>query len=168
MKIMFTEVNAKVLEAPQMEIRQGEPLTLNCVMSLASDQVRPLVIWDQNSRLVSYDRQVRISTRRLQNKSGQWFLHSHLHVNSAGPQHAGQFGCRINSPGLSIASDLVHVHILRAGQRPSAPAKHNYDKQSAFSDLNLESSSVSTYYSLYLVSTALCINLLLKRHIVKP
>ena len=139
-----------MLEAPHLEVQQGEPLTLNCVMSLNNESWQPLVIWQQNSRLISFDRVARVHSRKIQSKSGKWFMHSQLQVHQADLQHSGQFGCRMTAPGLSILSDLVHVHVLAQGQRPTH-AKHNYNQlqKAAFSDLDLSSASAPLVLSAF-------------------
>jgi hypothetical protein len=131
------EVRAKLLEAPHLEVERGESLTLNCVMSLSNHSWQPLVIWQQNSRLISFDRHVRVLTRKVQSKSGQWYVHSQLRIQESESSNSGQYGCRMTGPGLTISSDQVHVRVLPDGQKVNA-VKQNFSQQkAAFHDLDL-------------------------------
>lgn len=112
---MDTEVEHRIPDGPTLLIRDGDDLTLNCLINFVPvNWDSSYVFWFHDKQLLNYESSGRAHIRidQVKNGSGDYVL-SKLQIRRTDQSDSGNYSCQLNAPSLdSSRTRPAHVQVF--------------------------------------------------------
>ncbi|CAM1313550.1 Uncharacterised protein g6297 [Pycnogonum litorale] len=123
-KLNVIAVKTRIIGAPELYIKSGSTVTLQCLITTTSGRPPEHVFWYHNDEVINYDSQKGINIS-IPADGGNITTFSKLKIINASKKDTGKYTCK---PSFIHPTSIV-VHVLGRGEKSSAAMQ--YETQSS-------------------------------------